>query len=283
MDFYSPLRYPGGKGRLASYFKEVVKENLLYDCVYVEPYTGGASVALSLLFNEYASRIVINDLDRSIFAFWNSVLNRTSELCDLVKKTPVTPHTWKIQKKIQKEKADCDLLDLGFSTLFLNRTNRSGILNAGMIGGYSQNGNWKLDARYDKEKLLFQIKRIAEYRNRIDLYNLDAVCLVKSLRKVLPENSLFYFDPPYFVQGQGLYFSHYAADDHSAVASEISKLWKQKWIVTYDDVLQIRQLYSDFRQTNYALSYSAALHKKGNEVMVYSDNLSIPATSVSAF
>lgn len=69
MDYCSPLRYPGGKGKVADYFKQIFRDNSLYDGVYVEPYAGGASVALSLLFNEYVSKIIINDIDRSIFAF----------------------------------------------------------------------------------------------------------------------------------------------------------------------------------------------------------------------
>jgi DNA adenine methylase len=150
MDFYSPLRYPGGKGKIANYFKRIFKDNLLYDGIYVEPYGGGCSVALALLYNEYASKVIINDLDRSIFAFWHSVLEETDELCKLIYDTPVTIENWEIQKQIQKNKEQHDLLDVGFSTFFVNRTNRSGIISAGVIGGRKQEGKWKLDARYNR-------------------------------------------------------------------------------------------------------------------------------------
>lgn len=275
MEFYSPLRYPGGKGKVSDYFKQVFKENLLYDGIYVEPYAGGASVALSLLFNEYASKIIINDIDRSIFGFWHSVLNNPDELCKLIKDTKITVNAWEKQKKIQKAKEEHSLLEVGFSTFFLNRTNRSGILNAGIIGGREQTGNWKIDARYNKPELISRIERIAQYKEKIELHNNDAVKLVKSLRKTLPSKALFYFDPPYFVKGKDLYLNYYEANDHQDIATEINKVDKQKWIVTYDNVQPIRNLYKSYRKVKYSLNYSAAQASKGEEVMIFSNNIHI--------
>jgi len=276
MNFYSPLRYPGGKGKVADYFKQVFKDNFLYDGVYVEPYAGGASVGLSLLFNEYASKIIINDIDRSIFSFWHSVLNRTDELCKLIHDTPVTVDNWEIQKQIQKSKQRYGLLKVGFSTFYLNRTNRSGILNAGIIGGRQQTGEWKIDARFNKKELISRIERIAQYKDKIELHNSDAVELVKSLRNSLPQKSLFYFDPPYYVKGKDLYLNYYEGNDHQDIATEISKVSNQKWIITYDDVAPIRKLYSDYRKKPFKLFYSAgSSNKEGKEVMIFSDNIYI--------
>lgn len=276
MNFYSPLRYPGGKGKVADYFKQVFKENFLYDGVYVEPYAGGASVALSLLFNEYASKIIINDIDRSIFSFWHSVLNKTDELCKLILDTDVTVANWENQKFIQKDKQQQGLLEVGFSTFYLNRTNRSGILNAGIIGGRQQTGEWKIDARYNKKELISRIEQIAQYKDKIELHNSDAVMLVKSLRKSLQQKSLFYFDPPYYVKGKDLYLNYYQDKDHQDIADEISNVSNQKWIITYDDVSQIRNLYSKYRSKSFKLSYSAgSSNKVGKEIMVFSDNMYI--------
>lgn len=280
MEFYSPLRYPGGKGKVADYFKQIFKDNLLYDGVYIEPYAGGASVALSLLFNEYASKIIINDIDRSIYSFWHSVLNKPEEICKLINDTPVNMETWHKQKVIQKNKAKYGLLKVGFATFFLNRTNRSGILNAGVIGGQEQTGNWKIDARFNKKDLISRIQKIASYSKRIELHNSDAVELVKSLKKTLPQKSLFYFDPPYYVKGKDLYLNYYQDNDHKQIATEIGKLNKQKWIVTYDSVPSIKNLYTDFRQVKYSLNYSAAQAGKGEELMIFSDNLFIARHSI---
>lgn len=281
MNFYSPLRYPGGKGKVADYFKQIFKENFLYDGVYVEPYAGGASVALSLLFNEYASKIIINDIDRSIFSFWHSVLNSTDELCKLILDTPVTVDNWETQRLVQKDKQQQGLLEVGFSTFYLNRTNRSGILNAGIIGGRQQTGEWKIDARYNKKELISRIERIAQYKDKIELHNSDAVELVKSLRKSLQQKSLFYFDPPYYVKGKDLYLNYYQDNDHQNIADEISKVSNQKWIITYDDVSQIRNLYSKYRNKTFKLSYSAgSSNKEGKEIMIFSDNIYIAEHSL---
>ncbi|MEK0370956.1 MAG: DNA adenine methylase [Nitrosopumilus sp.] len=283
MSFYSPLRYPGGKGKVADYFKQIFRENLLYDGVYVEPYAGGASVALALLFNEYASKIIINDIDRSIFAFWYSVLNNTDKLCKLIHDTEVTVNNWELQRQIQKTKKQQSNLKVGFSTFFLNRTNRSGILNAGIIGGRQQTGQWKIDARYNKKELISRIERIAQYKDKIELHNSDAVQLVKSLRKTLQQKSLLYFDPPYYIRGKELYLNYYAENDHQEIAHEISKLSNQKWIITYDDVTPIRELYSDYRKKSFKLNYSAgSSNKQGQEIMIFSNNIYIPKHPILA-
>src|SRR3990172_4832599 len=171
MDYYSPLRYPGGKGKISSFFKRVFRDNYLYDGVYVEPYAGGASVGLSLLLNQYASKVVINDVDLSIYAFWHSVFSCTDDLCKLILDTPVTIETWKRQKEFQRDRMNTSHLQLGFSTFFLNRTNRSGIVNAGVIGGTKQDGKWRIDARFNKRELIKRIERIARYRDKIVVLN----------------------------------------------------------------------------------------------------------------
>lgn len=276
MTFYSPLRYPGGKARIANYIKKIIQDNGLYKGIYVEPYAGGASVALTLLFEGYVSKIVINDIDRSIFAFWHSVLNETDKFCELIKKTPVNLKIWRIQKKIQKEKETCDLLKLGFSTFFLNRTNYSGIITgAGAIGGLKQKGEWKIDARYNKTDLIHKIRVIASYKHKIQVYNFDTIKLIKLLKNKLPEKTLFYFDPPYYIKGKDLYLNHYDDEDHKMVAEEISKVAKQKWILTYDNVSFISNLYDGYRKLNYSLSYSVAKARKGDELMIFSDNTKI--------
>lgn len=274
MIFYSPLRYPGGKGKIVPYFKSIIKKNSLLGSVYVEPYAGGASVGLSLLQEEYVSRIVINDIDRSIFAFWHSVLNNTNDLCELIRKTKVNVKTWREQIKTQETKEDSDLLDLGFSTFFLNRTNRSGILSAGVIGGLRQKGKWKINARYNKNDLIDRIRAISLYNNRIDLHNYDAVKLLRCINFKFPQNTLVYLDPPYYCKGKELYLNYYSKEDHEDISKQIKDL-KRYWILTYDNVEPIQQLYKDYRQNIYDLRYSASISKVGQELMIFSNNLKI--------
>jgi len=276
--FVSPLRYPGGKLKVVDYVKRLFEANDLLDGTYIEPYAGGASVALTLLFSEYASRIRINDIDRSIFAFWHSVLNETEELCRRILDTPVNMDIWYVQREVQARKQDAELLELGFSTFFLNRTNRSGILSGGVIGGKEQTGNYLIDARYNKKDLIERIESVAEYADRIELTSMDAVELIKSIRR-LAEKSFCYLDPPYYVKGRDLYLNYYNDDDHRDIAKAIKK-YKGKWIISYDAVAFIKELYSEFRQKEYYLSYSAGNPAKGKEIMVYSNDLIIPEQEI---
>lgn len=279
MIYYSPLRYPGGKGRLSSYFKQIYTTNSLCGGLYIEPYAGGASIALSLLIDGYASEVIINDIDSSIYAFWYSVINKTEELCRLINDTPINVETWNLQHGIHKERDKHNLLEIGFSTFFLNRTNRSGILNAGIIGGKSQSGRWKIDARFNKSELISRIQRISRHRAKIKLHNLDAISLIEQIIDGLPEKTFIYFDPPYFMKGKDLYLNFYETDDHTNVANKISKIKLQKWVVTYDHVSFINKLYKKYRKTKYTLNYSASRACKGNELMIFSDNLKIPDSS----
>lgn len=280
MVYDSPLRYPGGKAKLSDYILQIINENGLQGGVYIEPYVGGGSVALSLLYNESVQKVVINDKDRAIYAFWHSVLNETDALCRLISDTSVTIDEWAAQKEIQKHKEEEDLLSVGFSTFFLNRTNRSGILKAGVIGGQKQDGQYKIDARFKKEELIQRIQKISAHSGRIELYNLDAVELLKTLNVENREKALVYLDPPYYVKGSGLYLNYYKDNDHCLIADTVSSLEGYRWLITYDNVPFISSLYDKYRTAVFELNYSAGNSGKGQEIMIYSDNLIIPECEI---
>lgn len=277
--YVSPLRYPGGKLKVVDYIKRLFEVNDLCGGTYIEPYAGGASVALCLLFEKYAGRIKINDIDKSIFAFWHSVLNETDALCRRIVDTPLTMDVWNAQREVQRHKEDADLLELGFSTFYLNRTNRSGILNGGVIGGKEQSGEYKMDARYHKVNLIARIERIAEHANLIDLTGMDAIDLLKRYKRTPSKKTFCYLDPPYYMKGRDLYLNYYNNDDHRTIAETIKK-YKGRWMVSYDAVDFIKNLYSDYRQKEYYLNYSAASPSKGLELMVYSEDLVLPDVEI---
>jgi len=279
MRYASPLRYPGGKSKLSDFVKRLFRENHLGDGHYAEPYAGGASIALTLLYDEYASQVHINDLDAAIHAFWNSALTDTESLSRLIRDTKVTPEEWARQREIQLHSEGKSALELGFSTFFLNRTNRSGIiLSGGMIGGANQNGAWKLDARYNATELAQRIEKIGRYRTRITLTNLDAADFLRNAAETLPERSLTYLDPPYYVKGQKrLYANYYKPEDHKGIA-DILAGYPRPWMVSYDSAPEILSLYQDYRQFVYTLPYTAAERYKGSEVIVFSPNVLIPAS-----
>lgn len=271
---YTPLRYPGGKGKLAAYIKELIKENQLLDGEYVEAYAGGAAIGLELLFHGYVSRIHINDLSKPVHAFWYSVLNHTDDLCKLVRDTPLTLKAWDRQKKIFGNQNDFDDLTLGFATFFLNRANRSGILNGGIIGGRDQTGPWKMDARFNRSELVYRIESIARIKRRINLTRMDALNFLKAGVSNWPAKTLIYLDPPYYVKGRDLYYDFYQHDDHEAVSKfVIRKLVRQQWIVSYDNAPAIRAMYKGCQRLTYSLGYSAREARQGSEVIFFSASL----------
>lgn len=273
----SPLRYPGGKNRIANFIAQVCVDNRISG-LYVEPYAGGASVALFLLFSNVVKKIVINDKDRSIYAFWYSVLHHTDRLCQMIIDTEVNVDNWHKQKKVQSRKQYANLLELGFSTLFLNRTNRSGIISGGIIGGIDQTGEYKIDCRFNKEELINRIRRIAQRKDSISVYNLDAISLIYKIEQQRSKNlmnALIYFDPPYYKKGGSLYLNHYIKSDHKDVAGAISLL-NYKWIVSYDNVPEIQELYKKFRNIEYSLKHTAHSARDGGEVLFFQDSLIIP-------
>ncbi|MCL5885000.1 MAG: DNA adenine methylase [Deltaproteobacteria bacterium] len=276
MRYSTPLRYPGGKGKLADFFKLIFRTNNLFDGHYVEPYAGGAGIALTLLFLDYATFIHLNDLNRSVFSFWHSVLNHNDELCKRISDTPVTMKEWFRQRNVQQNPQDFSLLDLGFSTFFMNRTNRSGIITGGVVGGKNQDGFWKLNARFNKKDLLNRIRKVGRYSTRIKLYNEDAEQFVISLLPSLPKKSLIYLDPPYYVKGSGLYENHYKHKDHARVATLVQKGIDKPWVVSYDNTPEIRVLYRGKRSIEYDISYSASNRYAGSEIIFFSDQLEIP-------
>jgi DNA adenine methylase len=274
--FYSPLRYPGGKNRLSAFLAKICMDNNIHSH-YVEPYAGGSSVALFLLIEGYVNRITINDKDRSIFAFWHSVINHSDELCNLIDDTEVTIENWHLQKEIQKEKETCDLLKLGFSTLFLNRTNRSGIIKGGVIGGLKQEGNYKIDCRFNKLEIKNRIKLIAKFSSSIEIFNDDAIDLIDKIQQQAETlGTIFYFDPPYYLKADQLYMNHYMDEHHKIVSNKIKSITNIHWIVSYDDNINIEKLYLDLSTKKYSFNHSAGKSKSGKEIMFFSGGLIQP-------
>lgn len=277
--FVSPLRYPGGKGKIANFVKLLFLKNSLVGSEYVEVYAGGAGVALALLFEEYTSHVHINDFDPSISTFWSVVLNDSDELCSRIMKVRVTPAEWQRQRDVQLGR-DQEPIDLAFSTFFLNRTSRSGILKGGLIGGRQQNGTWRLDARFDKTSLVARIKKIARFRNRITVTAMDGADYIRDVLPTVPD-PFVYLDPPYFEKGQGLYPNAYGLSDHAEVAKLVKGL-RNNWIVSYDQAPEILRLYKGLRSVSYTLNYTAADRYRGREIMFFSPKLVLPGAGSPA-
>lgn len=270
----SPLRYPGGKSCLYDFTREIFHLNELVHHDYAEPFAGGCGLALSLLYGGLAGEIHINDIDPGIWSFWNAVLNKTDSLVELIEKIPVTLAEWENQKTKLKNRPG---LALGFATFFLNRTNRSGVIkNAGVIGGLKQDGKYLIDCRFNKPELIRRIRRMAKYKDRIHLTNLDALEFLANRRGAIPESAFFCIDPPYYKKGASLYTSFYRPEDHVVLARAVRSL-KNPWMVTYDNAEEISEIYKSQRRFTFSINYSANVKRVGTELLITPKKLKIPA------
>lgn len=278
IDTPSPLRYPGGKTILYDKVKRILEENHLLECTYMEPFSGGAGLALKLLMNNDVKKIVINDFDFAIYSFWHNVLFDTDRFCEDIKNITVNLKEWEKQKEIYNNKDNYSIYEIGLATFFLNRTNRSGIIKGGPIGGRKQEGKYKIDCRFNKLILIKKIKEIGKYRNRIKLFNYDVNDFIKRVvMRQKKENFFIYFDPPYIKKGPELYKNHFNYNEHTYLSENIKeKLADKNWIVTYDKNDLVYKLYKNFFTLDFNLNYSAGNNKIGNEVMIMSNSLVKP-------
>ena len=287
----SPLRYPGGKSRISSFIEDIILLNALEGCTLYELYAGGAGASLNILLQGLCNKIVLNDLDYHIYAFWYSVLNRTDELVALIYDTEVNLTNWDMQKAIYENFHTHDILHVGFSTFFLNRSNRSGILyKAGPIGGRNQTGNYKIDVRFNKRELIERINRIALLRDRVEIKNSESIELLRSIftpgngssqshavpDRNKPSKKFIFLDPPYYVQGERLYLNFYDDSNHVDLKEILLNSREENWFLTYDNCDRINDLYKDFRRSHLPMSYTLQRKRKSKEVMVFSDSLHLP-------
>lgn len=270
----SPLRYPGGKSSLSPFIAEVINLNCPAGGVsYAEPFAGGAGAALNLLFDKTVDRIYINDADPLIYKFWLSILDAKEEFLERIENTKPSIDEWHKCKKIVSKHDINSILDVGFSVFFLNRCNHSGILRSNPIGGINQTGKWKIDARFNKDTLIKKIKKIINHSESIILSNLDAIDFLHNIKN--EENIFSFIDPPYYEKGSNLYLSYYTEKNHKHLSEEL-KQCDFKWIMTYDNISNILDLYTWCSIREFSLNYFAHRPKKGSEILIHSHTLKTP-------
>lgn len=278
--YRTPLRYPGGKQRLAPFVAEVLEHNSAIGSTYAEPYAGGAGVAIELLLSDRVKHVYLNDSSIHIYAFWRAILTDPEGFCRRISRASLTVDAWRAHREVVRHPDRHHLSDLGFSTFFLNRCNRSGVLTAGVIGGAEQLGEWRIDARFPRNELIQRIECIASYKRRITLSNLDAERFILRTVNLLPRTTLVYCDPPYFAGAERLYLNTYQPEDHARLARVIQARLKRPWMVSYDSHPNIVSLYRQRRSFQYSLTYSAIKPYTGTELFIFSDDLTLPKTSV---
>lgn len=267
----SPLRYPGGKSALAGLFADVLSGLDIEEPVYVEPYAGGAGAGIALLRQGLVSKLVINDIDPAVHAFWIAATAHSDAFVDRVLHTPLDMDQWRHQRDVYRSRSH-PTVDLGFAFFYLNRTNRSGVLNAGVIGGNDQTGNYKMDARFNRNSLAERLSVIGKLADRIDVTDLDGRTVIRNYSS--NPSAFLYIDPPYVQAGSQLYLNSFDGRDHEALAEIVKNIESAHWLLTYDVAPLIERLYRDHFQCQLELNYSARYPGRASELLVASDSVS---------
>lgn len=270
---YTPIRYPGGKTKLYPEIKAIIESNGLLGHPYAELFAGGAGLAIKLLLRGDVSSIVINDYDRAVYCMWNAIVNHGEELCEFIDSAVLDIKTWKKMRGMYRDHNGINDLELGKAAFYLNRTNVSGILSGGVIGGLEQTGNYKMDVRFNRETLKKKIASIAARRDDIEVTSLDAEEFIDN-RMGDPE--LFaYLDPPYVQKGPGLYRSSFDEGKHRSLAKKVGNA-KSKWVVTYDSDKLIDDIYGDYERSDFEIGYTANVKTVGKEKIILGPGLVWP-------
>lgn len=275
--FYSPLRYPGGKGKLAPFMEYMIDKLGHRGGTYIEPFAGGAGIAIELLLSNAVSRIVINDYDKGVWSFWKAVLTETDRFINELRCVPLTMDEWNRQREICVNNNSKYSFELGFATFYMNRTNRSGIIKGGVIGGQEQSGDWTMDVRFNREDLIKRIQSIAKRKKDIKLYNKDIKSFIIHYVPLYEDNALIYFDPPYYKKGKQLYMNYFVHDDHVRIEAVIREYVNCDWIITYDDAPEIEEIYKEYNLYLYDLNYSVSTKCKASELMIFGGRIMPPS------
>lgn len=264
----SPLRYPGGKTKIYEKVKGLIEYGKLNSKAYVEPFAGGFGIGLGLLNDGVVETAMINDYDKHIYHFWHAALEQTEKLIELIETTPITIEEREHQKNIYNAGNALPLED-GFATLFLNRVNYSGVIKGGPIGGNNQESKYKLGCRFNKKDIIKRILLVANFRDRISLYNCDASDLICNHLKDRKNDIFLNIDPPYVIKGSLLYTNYFVEADHRKLQQIISEnLNDVPWIVTYDNCELVRSIYSTYHMEEYNIRHNVGKNSAQKEIVI---------------
>jgi DNA adenine methylase len=258
----SPFRYPGGKTWLIPTIRYWLKQNLKAPLL-IEPFAGGGIVSLTAAFENLADHIIMVEIDEEIAAVWKVILNNKNKwLADKIFSFNLTHENI----KSELEKPNKSLHDIAFCTILKNRVFHGGILAKG--SGMIKNGeNGKgLASRWYPKTLHDRIRVIEFVKSKIDFITGDAFEIIE--QNLDNKSAFFFIDPPYTVAGKRLY-THFDIN-HEKLFLLIAQL-KGKFMLTYDDTDEIRQLADKSNLQYRTIPMKTTHHLQKNEIII-SDN-----------
>lgn len=266
------FRYPGSKIKLRDKIIDKLRPWLDKGLEYREPFFGTGSVGFSLMAGKPVGRTYwFNDLDYGIMSLWWSVMQRPRELKRLATLfEPSVPAFEEFKVQLQADcrmQRDCDTILNGFMKLAAHQMSYSGFgeMAGGPIGGQGQDtAKYKIGCRWHPENIC---KKIDYYSALLLRSNVILSCQDFTTLFNGPKVAAVYLDPPYFVAGPAAYKHSFSALDHERLADTL-KQTHHKWVLSYDDVPEIRELYSWAKIETIDASYSIVKPKKVSELLI---------------
>lgn len=261
----SPFRYPGGKTWLIPTVRKWLRQENKSVTELLEPFAGGGIVSLTAAFEKLANHITMIEMDEEIAAVWEVILNGKNQwLADKIFSYNLTVDN----AKAELDKPNKEVHEVAFCTILKNRIFHGGILAKG--SGMIKNGeNGKgITSRWYPKTLHDRIIAIGYVKDRIKFIKGDAFeVLIQNLNN---DKAYFFIDPPYTLAGKRLYT--YFDIDHERLFDLTSQL-KGKFMLTYDDTTEIRQLADKYNLQYRTIPMKTTHHLQKNEIII-SDNFS---------
>lgn len=260
----SPFRYPGGKTWLVPHIRTWL-QSMSKATDFVEPFSGGAIVGLTVAFEELANHVTLVEVDNQVSAVWETIINRGEGvwLANQILSFKLT--TRNLDNLLSK--SSVSLKEQAFQTILKNRVNRGGIIasGAGRVKN-GENGRGIL-SRWYPETLARRIKDIDSIRDRLTFVAGDGLKIIE--QSMHREDVVFFVDPPYTASskkpGSRLY-DHSDLDHHKlfALLAEI----KGQFLMTYDNAQEIRDLAEQSGFEYKAVSMKSTHHAKLSELLI---------------
>jgi DNA adenine methylase len=256
------------------YVAAALAANELKPNLFVEPFAGGASVALELATSGAVEQIGIADLDPYVAAFWKTVFYDCDWLCEQVEKIEITLETWKRMKSAHYTAERSQAL----ACLFLNRTSFNGTLHrrAGPIGGKNGASKYGLDCRFPRKRLVQRLRACEQLakEGRVAFVRcasaLDTIGYARTLARADEQKSLFfYLDPPFWAKSLTLYRYGFDDEAHRELAKGLRWV-HEPYLLSYDAAPEVRDLYRHHQvQTETVeLLYTATQQTAGFELVI---------------
>jgi DNA adenine methylase len=268
----SALRYPGGKSRAIKYILPMIKKVSFTE--YREPFIGGGSVFLAVKQNiKNINKFWINDINYDLYCFWKILKNKPDELyCAIID----IKNSWENGRDLYNyymQDANYTEFERAVRFFVLNRITFSGTVDS---GGYSEQA-------FKKRFTISSIERMKKMNSLltddvfITNYDYEKVIFKKTDDDKDGSNVFIFLDPPYFKSRKSRLYGKnghlHQTFDHERFAKNMKKC-KYKWLITYDDSPEIRELFDFANIEEYTLQYGMNNYKqkkaeKGKELFIF--------------